>query len=241
LILIETRCNFDGTFLFIDKSGPTLKRLFFISIVILCFFYETQQVFGQRSWTFDLFLGDAYCFNMPLVIEQEGYEKIELTAHYRTESFKLPVYYSCKIGTAKETRGWELELIHLKIILTNNPPEVQQFEISHGYNYITINRIWDLNLMILRFGMGTILSNPDNTIRNMMYDTDQGLLNRGYHISGPGLQIAAEKRITIFSGFFFSLEVKAAASIAKVGIAEGNAIVPQAGFHGLFGIGYTFD
>jgi hypothetical protein len=222
-------------------STPELKRLFFISLVMVCFFHEPQHVLGQRSWTFDIWLGDAYCFNMPLVIEQEGYENIELTAHYRTESFQLPVYYSWKIGTAKDRKGWELELTHLKITLTNNPPEVQHFEISHGYNYLTINRILDLDLMILRFGAGVIVTHPESTIRNMNYNTHQGLFNRGYHISGPGLQIAAEKRIPIFRGFFFSLEVKAAAAIAKVGIAEGHAIVPQAGFHGLFGIGYTFN
>jgi hypothetical protein len=218
-----------------------MKKLLFFSIVILCLFLENQYVSGQRSWTVNMFMGDAYCFNMPLVIEQEGYEKIELTAHYRTESFKLPVYYSWKVGTAKDRKGWELELTHLKIILTNNPPEVEQFEISHGYNYLTVNRIWNLDLMILRFGLGTIISHPESVVRTLMYNNHQGLLNRGYHISGPGMQIAAEKRIPVFGGFFCSLEIKATAAIAKVGIAEGHAIVPQSGFHGLFGFGYTFD
>jgi hypothetical protein len=222
-------------------SNPGMKRLLFISLVIVCLSYEPQNVLGQRSWTFNISLGDAYCFKMPLVIEQEGYEKIKLTAHYRTESFKLPVYYSWKIGTARDQRGWELELTHLKIILKNNPPEVQEFRVSHGYNYLTINRIWDFDFMLLRLGIGTIVAHPESTVRNMSFDTNQGFLNRGYHFSGGGLQIAAEKRFTIFKGFFFSLEVKAAAAIAKVGVAEGHAIVPQAGFHGLFGFGYTFN
>ena len=42
-------------------------------------------------------------------------------------------------------------------------------------------------------------------------------------------------------GLFFSLEAKATVVMAKVGIAEGHAIVPQAGFHGLFGLGYKFE
>ena len=223
-----------------DSSIPELKRLFFILIVLICLFFKPHNVIGQRSWTFNFSLGDAYCFKMPLVISQQGYEKIKLTAHYRTESFQLPFYYSRKIGTAKDLKGWELELTHLKLYLVNNPPEVQYFSISHGYNYFTVNRIWDLDLMILRLGTGVIISHPESTVRNLNYDTHQGLFNRGYHISGPGLQITAEKRIVIVRGFFFSIEIKATAAIAKAGIAEGNAIVPQAGLHGLFGIGYTF-
>ena len=75
----------------------------------------------------------------------------------------------------------------------------------------------------------------------MEYDTHQGLFNGGYHFSGPGLQVTAEKRFRILKGLFFSLEAKATAAIAKVGIAEGHALVPQAGFHGLFGLGYEFE
>jgi hypothetical protein len=217
-----------------------MKHLFLVSTVILFLFAGAHDVHCQRSWTLDAFLGDAWCLNMPLVIYQEGFEKIKFTADYRTESFKLPVYYSWKIGTSKEQKGWELELVHLKIFLTNNPPEVQYFAISHGFNYLIINRIWDLDYMILRFGAGIIITHPESTIRNLIYDTNQGILKKGYHISGPGLQIAIEKRFPIIKGFFFSLEAKAAAAIARVGIAEGHAVVPQAGFHGLFGFGYTF-
>jgi hypothetical protein len=201
----------------------------------------TTEIYSQRSWTFQISLGDAYCFDMPLTIEQKGYEKIELTAKYRTESFQIPTYYAWKIGTAKENKGWEVELIHLKITLTNNPPEVQHFEISHGYNYLTINRIWDYEKIILRVGGGVIVSHPENMVRDMKYDDKQGFLGKGYHFSGPGLQVAVEKRFFLFGNFFFSLEVKAAAAVAKVGVAEGHAIVPQAGFHGLFGFGYSFN
>jgi hypothetical protein len=221
-------------------NNPVMKKMYFITSAIVLLLFETHDILGQRSWSFNISLGDAYCFKMPLVIEQEGYEEIKLTAHYKTESFKLPVYYSWKIETVRDKKGWELELTHLKIILSNKPSEVQEFRVSHGYNYLTVNRIWDLDFLIFRFGMGTIVAHPESTVRNMSFDTHQGFLNRGYHFSGLGMQIAAEKRITIYRGFFFSLEVKAAVAWAKVGIAEGYAIVPQAGFHGLFGIGYIF-
>jgi hypothetical protein len=221
------------------KSG--IKYLSFLSMLALCFFIKPTSVMGQRSWTFNFSLGDAYCFKMPLTIEQEGNEKVKLTAHYHTESFHMPVYYSWKIGTAKGQRGWELELTHLKIILANRPPEIQEFRVSHGYNYLTVNHIWDLDVLILRFGAGLIVAHPESTVRNLSYDTELGFLKRGYHISGAGLQIAAEKRFYIIKGFFLDLEAKAAAAYARVGVAEGHATVPQAGFHGLFGIGYTFN
>ena len=125
-------------------QGPGSSNPFLIILACLLLALSApNKAFSQRTWTFQFSLGDAYCFDMPLTIEQEGYEKIELKAKYKTKSFQLPVYYSWKIGTANGNKGWELELTHLKITLTNNPPEVQHFEISHGYNYLTINRIWD--------------------------------------------------------------------------------------------------
>ncbi len=220
---------------------PSSGRLLLFSFIFICLLNENQHIFGQRSWTLNLSVGGALSLNTPLIIDQEGYEKIKLTAHYRTESFKLPVYYSWKIGTARERKGWELELIHLKLILTNRPPEIQHFEISHGFNYLTINRTWDTDLMILRAGAGVVLSNPENIIRNMRFDNQRGILNKGYYFSGPGVQVSAEKRIHIKGGLFLDLEIKAAGGIVRVGVAEGYAIVTQAGFHGLAGIGYTFN
>jgi hypothetical protein len=216
------------------KQHNVLLTALLLSIVL------SQQVSAQRSWTFNLSFGDAWCFNMPLSIEQEGYDRIKLQAHYRTEAFKLPVYYSVRTGTARDKKGWELELTHLKIILDNNPPEVEQFEVSHGYNYVTVNRTWDIDLLILRFGLGTIIAHPESIVRGKWYDNHQGLFNRGYHFAGPAIQFAAEKEFIISGGLFVDLEIKAAVATARVGIADGHAIVPQAGFHGLVGIGYTF-
>ena len=214
-------------------------KTFILALVLTCFF--SAGVKGQRTWSFNFSGGDAYCFDMPLTITQEGYEKLRFKAHYYTEAFVFPVYYSWKIGTQKERHGWELELTHLKIYLDNKPVEIQHFAVSHGYNYVTINRIWDFNFMIFRAGAGVIIAHPESIVRNQEYDTQQGLFNRGYHFSGSGIQVSAEKRFPIVKGLVFSLEAKAAAAIARVGISNGNAIVPQAGFHGLFGLGYTFN
>jgi hypothetical protein len=224
-----------------NSADPASGHLFLFSFLIICLLNVNQHVLGQRSWTFQLSMGGAFCINTPLIIDQKGYEKIKINAHYRTESFNMPVYYSWKIGTAGDRKGWELELIHLKVILDNNPPEIQHFEISHGFNYLTINRIWDMDLMILRIGAGVILSNPESIIRNMRFENQKGIMNRGYYFSGPGVQFSAEKRIPVKGGLFFDLEIKAAGALTRVSVAEGHAIVPQAGFHGLFGIGYGFD
>jgi len=227
-------------FVIFISEGQNMKRLLYILPVAVCLFTATRTASGQRSWSFDLHLGDMYCFKMPLTIEQEGYEKLRFSARYRTESFQLPVYYSWKIGTSSEKRGWELELIHMKLILKNNPPEVQYFAMTHGYNNIFVNRKWETDHIIFRTGMGAILSHPENTVRSMTYN-EPGILKRGYHISGPAIQVAAEKRFRIFKGLYFSFEAKVTASVARVGVVEGHAVVNHVGMNGLFGIGYTFD
>lgn len=195
---------------------------------------------GQRSWTAQTSVGQAYCFKTPLVIKQSGYEDIRLKADYRTQCWQFPLYYSWKIGTSNSNHGWEVELTHLKIHLQNNPPEVQSFSVSHGYNITTLNHIWDLNAIILRLGAGVVITHPESVVRDLKINQFEGLFNRGYYLSGASLQIAVEKRIYLAGNFFLSMEGKATTGIAKVLICEGHAIVPHAGLHAQIGLGYSF-
>ncbi|MDP3296456.1 MAG: hypothetical protein Q8N09_02515 [Thermodesulfovibrionia bacterium] len=121
-----------------------------ITLIFLILFVTVHPltVYAERSYSFEIFLGEQFNIPTPLTIKQKGEETIKVDwARYKSDAwtgFNSP-YYAWRIGVWDDNRAWELELIHQKIILKNKPEEVQHFEISHGYNLITINRAWRLS------------------------------------------------------------------------------------------------
>jgi hypothetical protein len=195
---------------------------------------------AQNTWTFELLGGDAYCFNTPLTIKQSGYEDITFTAKYKTNSFEPPIYYSYRFALWTPDRAWELELVHLKIELTNPPSEVQHFEISHGYNLLMLNRAWKRQHVILRVGGGIVISHPENTVRGKSLPWNKGILKSGYHLSGVSTQVDLGRRFYFGKHVFLTLDGKLTGSYARVPVEEGHADVPNVAIHGLVGVGWEF-
>jgi len=194
----------------------------------------------QESWTFEAFLGSAYNFKTPLTIRQSGQDDIKLNARYDEGWLEGSPYYAWRIAKWKGNRAWELELIHHKLYLDNEPPEVQHFEISHGYNLITVNRAWKHKGLIYRLGAGVVITHPEMVIRGKELSPNQGIFNEGFYLSGPTAQAAVQKRFYIRKKLFFTVEGKLTASYAHTPIQDGYADVPNVAVHGVFGLGYEF-
>lgn len=192
----------------------------------------------QAAWTFEVFGGSAWNISTPLSIHQYGEERINLDAKYNTKPFRGSPYYAWRIAKWNQERAWELELVHHKLYLANEPPEVQHFEISHGYNLVTINRAWMHRTFITRLGAGIVIAHPETTIRGKQLPFGDGL--DGFYLAGPTIQAAIGKRFSIWGGLFATLEGKLTVSYAVIPIQDGNAHVPNVALHGLFGLGYKF-
>lgn len=194
---------------------------------------------SQKSWTFEYASGSAYNFTTPLQIRQDGTYDINIDAEYATKPFHGSPYYAARIGRRTGNRGWELELIHHKLYLRNNPRNVQHFEISHGYNFLDVNRVWERWGIDFRLGGGLVITHPETMVRGMQYPTDQGMLGQGLFLSGPAGQASVGKRVFLWKGLFLSLEGKFTAAYAIIPVADGLAFVPNFAVHGLFGLGYS--
>jgi hypothetical protein len=219
-----------------------MKRISLVVSFILVFMYPL--IIEASTYSFEVFLGEQFNLPTPLTIKQKGEETIRLQgASYDSEAwtgFNSP-YYALRIGRWKQGRAWEIELVHQKLILEDKIEEVQDFEISHGYNLITINRAWRLRKyydLIWRIGAGIVLTHPETMVRGKGRGYGESFPN-GFYISGPTSQLALGKRVYIWKGFFGVLEAKLTASYAMhVPIADGHAEVPNVAFHYLIGIGY---
>jgi hypothetical protein len=126
------------------------------------------------------------------------------------------------------------------VYLDNPPPEVQHFEVSHGYNLVYLNRALRRYGFIFRLGAGAVIARPESEIRNLTRPEDRGLFHAEYYFTGPSGQLAVERRFTLWRGLFASAEGKLTAARARMSVPGGQATAPNVALHGLLGLGYAF-
>lgn len=212
-------------------------RILFVFIIVIGL---QKLTFAQKEWYLNFSPGLSYAFPAPLIIDQEGYPKISFWATYKTEPLILPPYYSYRAGFFSEGKGWDVEMNHLKIILTNNPEEIQQFSITHGYNQVFVSRAIKKPKFGVKYGAGVVLAHPENIIRNLHFDENKGIFGSGYYLRGPAIQAGFFKELYITRRFFFLAESKISLAYTNVPVSGGKAHAPILAFHLQLGPGYYF-
>jgi len=218
---------------------------FSILTILLYFVCITNSNAQKATWSLDLNGGLPYNIPSPLIIKQNNEPTLHLMAHYFTEPMKLPIYWDYRISRCKNNKAWDFELIHHKLYLRNLPPEVHQFSISHGYNILLINRAYTKQFLNkhaykIRIGAGIVLSHPENEVRNKKLNSEAGLFNEGYYLTGPILNLAIGKRYYFLNLLYLNTELKFNPSFSLVPIAEGNAYVWNFPIAFTFGLGMDF-
>lgn len=189
-------------------------------------------------YTLQLYGGTAWSLPSPLKIHQAGEPDLDFTAHWATRPFAAAPYYAYRLGRWRGDDGWELEELHHKVYLRNRPPEVQRFEVSHGYNLVSLDRARRRRGAIVRAGVGVVIAHTENTVRGRTVSGGGGLFGRGYHLAGAMAQLGVERRVALTRHLFAAGEGKLTGALARVPIAGGSAFVPNVAVHGLVGVGY---
>ncbi len=197
------------------------------------FLAQTSILYSQSKWSVELGTGSAYSFSTSLKIQQDNQPEIRIDAEYETRPWDDAPYYSWRISRWKGAAAWELEFVHMKLYLTNNPPDVQHFEVTHGYNLLYFNRAWKVKSFDIRAGDGIVIGHAESTVRNLT-------LNASSDVSGVSGQLAANRRIYFSKRFFVNPEGKLTFSSATVPVANGDADVPNIALQGLVSIGFDF-
>jgi hypothetical protein len=175
---------------------------------------------------------------MPIVIRQSGQPDIRLTARFSTRPFADVPYYDIKVGVVRKLWAYELELVHHKSYLDNRPPEVDTFEITHGYNPILINVVRQQWNSGFRAGVGFVLTHPETMVRGLRFPETGGIL--GWYVSGPAAQLSVSKGFDLSRQLSAGIEVKVVGAWARVPIVNGSADVPNLSLHGLASVGWRF-
>ncbi len=189
---------------------------------------------AQVKFAVEVFTGVAINFNTPLKLEQDGQPDIELTADYETRPFEQPFYWAIRVGLRSPKSAWELQLLHHKIYLTNPSDEVQSFDITHGFNILTVNYAREFRPVTLRAGAGVVLPHVTGTVRGEEYSTEGG-----YEIGGPAFLLGAGKRWPIVAGLSFEAESQLTVGWVNVGVMDGRVKTSNVALHLWIGLGYT--
>ena len=209
-----------------------MKHILALAMILVVTAAAAQDNAAQKQHILQVFGGTAANADSNLKVEQTGFPDLSFNAHYKTGTGGAP-YYAWRYGNWNGDHAWEFEHIHHVLELTNNPPEIQHFEVSHGFNMFMLNRAWRSGGLIYRYGGGVVVTHAEGTIRNQDFST-------GYTLDGVCGQFAAEKRWHLSDSWTASLEGKVTAGWARVPIADGHATVQNYALHGLIGIGYQW-
>ena len=209
-----------------------------IGIIAIAPLFFASPSSGASGWSVEFLVGVSFSYPSSLTIRQAGEPSLRHRPRFKSRSFDRPIYYAVRIGRRDGANGWELEMNHDKLYLSNPTGEIEQFAISHGFNRLTLNRSMERGDAIWRLGAGVVITHPENTVRGRQLSGDGGILGRGYYLSGPTAMGAIGTRIGRREGPFLPLEGMGTVSRVRVPVADGDADLAVAGLHGLMGVGY---
>lgn len=188
----------------------------------------------------ELLSGTAWSVPSRLAIEQSGMERLSFRAHWATHASDDAPYFAVRFGLWNRRHGWELQFLHHKIALTNRPPEIDKFEVSHGWNLLTIQRATHSKVLDWRVGVGPVIAHAEGTVRDRDVDGGDGLFGQGYYLSGAGVLGGAGRSFAIWRKLFATAEGQVTFSSARIPINTGHARTTNLAFHLLLGLGFDF-
>ncbi len=218
---------------------PPLRRAapFLLAGLVLA---AVLPVRAQHGVSFAAFGGTAFNLRTNLTIRQAGQPDISLSARYDTHALEMPPYYAWRIAVARRTGSWEVQFIHHKIHLSNTPDAVHKFEVTHGFNLLTLNWARPVGPVTLRVGGGAVIAHAESVIRGMSNSGQGSNLDGGYHLTGPAVLLGVGKEFDLSKRWFLALDAQVIAGWAHVPVAEGWADAPDVALHALVGVGFRF-
>lgn len=220
------------------RSERTIPMVLILCIAPITLLSIVSSASAGAGWSIEFLVGVPLPFSSAMTIRQEGEPDIRLSPRFASRPFDRPLYYAVRIGRWDGSNGWEFEVNHDKLYLSNPPGEVEHFAVSHGFNRVTLNRVAEGGDLVRRAGAGAMITHPENTVRGRRLAGEGGILGTGYYLSGPTLLGGIGTRIGRRDGTFLPLEAMGTYSVVRMPVADGDAKFAIGGLHGLAGVGY---
>lgn len=220
---------------------------------------------------FDLYTGKNFTHDADIRVRQPslGNDFRVADVPFDAESFQSPIYYGLRAGYFFDRLPWlgaALEFFHFKIFAETTATRrltgtrggvavdavqpvdavVQEFSISHGVNYLTLDALVRRSFLLDRerfphgrlqvyggLGVGPVIAHPENRI--------DGVNNvQRYELGGVGAQALAGVRALLFRHAGLFVEYKFTFSDLEVTVAAGDARLSERSHHVVGGITIPF-
>ncbi len=188
------------------------------------------------------FLGTAVSASSNLSLSGAG-AGLDVDANWATRALESPVYWAVRLGARRGDYALELQLVHHKTYLENPPPEIENFEITHGFNLLTLQAARRGGPVDLRIGAGVTIPHVSMQVNG------EPFANEGFRVGGPAFTAGIGKSLEIVGGLFLQLEAQATAARANISVAEVQPDISVAeahvdtwnyALHLMVGVGYVF-
>ncbi|MGE5715072.1 MAG: hypothetical protein ACM369_00340 [Acidobacteriota bacterium] len=193
----------------------------------------------EHRVTFEVFGGGAVNAPSDLVVSQDGQPDIDETVTFRTKPFEQPLYWAVRLGLEDRAGAWELQLVHDKLYLDGPPAGIDRFEITHGFNLVTLGRAFFLGRgLSVRASAGAAVTHSESTVRGESMGGGGSLSE--YELGGPAFLVSAGWRLPVGRCLFLTVEGALSVARVRVSVAHGHATFWNAAAHGLVGLGIRF-
>jgi hypothetical protein len=220
---------------------------------------------GEAEWFADFYLGKSFTLDSDLKIDQSTSHYTVKDLSFDDESFHPPPFYGARAGHFFGFLPWlgvAFDYFHFKMLADTDDSKrfvgthhhapidavrpvktiVQDFNISHGVNYFTLNAVVRQGFFpeperfphgqlqgYLGVGPALIVAHPENEV--------DGVSNhQRYQYGGIGVHAFAGVKWLIFKYLGVFTEYKLTHSRLKVDLADGHAKVGETTHHIVFGV-----
>lgn len=188
----------------------------------------------------DVLLGAPANVTVPVTVHQRGYANVSFDAAFRSEPLKPPVYWALRVRLVRAGSAWAVELHHDKLSLDDPPSVVQAFEISHGFNLVTLQHTRRIRRLDVGGGVGGVVAHPEIVVRDRRLPASEGGVGGGYHVVGPAVLASVSRTVTLTRRLAAVLEGRATLAPVKIPIADGHVRFTHVAFHLLVGLSGVF-
>ena len=201
-------------------------------------------VSATLSAEIDVSLGHAVNLPGDIEIKNNDGSRINFQAKYKTKGLKSPQYYSIRIRKEILKVNAEFELVHHKLYVDDGlPPEISKFEITDGFNLLTLNTLVDISSNFsCRAGSGIVVAHPDVTINGETnFIRGGGFIPKfwsdGYHWGGFTAQVSLVY-IKKIRNFRYNIESKFVYANSNVPVIDGSMDISNISLHFLAGLSF---
>lgn len=187
----------------------------------------------EGSVVLQFFGGTALNLPTRLTVHHLDLGSVRHSATWETRPLDQPFYWALRARWQRRDDGLELQFLHHKMYLKNNPGYIDHLEVTHGFNVLTVNYLRRTYPVQPRLGLGVVIPDAESTVLGEFHQD-------GYKIGGLAVLLGAGWEHALARHLVVAADAQFVAGWTSVDVDRGEARVRSLALHLLVGVGAVF-